>query len=87
MVAAGAVHPRSLRGLGADRDRTGAGAPRVLPPSADDRVTAEATPNAYQHTAVRNHDLGIEAVAGVTDGGRNREFANGNALQCLNIAC
>ena len=39
------------------------------------------------NTAVRNHDYGIEAVAGVTDGGRNHAFANGNPLQCLNIAC
>ena len=39
------------------------------------------------NTAVRNHDYGIETVAGVTDGGRNHAFANGNPLQCLNIAC
>ena len=37
--------------------------------------------------AVHNGNLGIEAVAGVLDGGRNRAFANGNPLQCLNIAC
>lgn len=37
--------------------------------------------------AVRNGDLGIEAVPGVLDGGHNRAFANGNPLQCVNIAC
>ena len=37
--------------------------------------------------AVRNGDLGIDAVAGVVDGGHNRAFANGNPLQCIHIAC
>ena len=39
------------------------------------------------NTADRNSDLGIEAVPGVTDGGGNRAFGNGNPLQCLNVAC
>ena len=30
-----------------------------------------------------NTDLGIEAVAGVLDGGGNRALGNGNLLQCL----
>jgi parallel beta-helix repeat protein len=34
-----------------------------------------------------NFDLGIEAVKGALDGGRNRAFGNGNLLQCVNIAC
>jgi Periplasmic copper-binding protein (NosD) len=37
--------------------------------------------------AVRNGDLGIEAVAGVTDGGGNRASGNGNARQCVNVTC
>jgi len=37
--------------------------------------------------AVRNGDLGIEAVFGVLDGGRNNAHGNGNPLQCTNIAC
>lgn len=40
-----------------------------------------------RNLAVHNGNLGIEAVAGVLDGGSNRAFANGNPLQCLNIAC
>ena len=40
-----------------------------------------------RNTASRNGDLGIEAVSGVTDGGGNRAFGNGNPLQCLNVAC
>jgi parallel beta-helix repeat protein len=34
-----------------------------------------------------NFDLGIEAVAGVLDGGANRAWKNGNPVQCLNVAC
>jgi nitrous oxidase accessory protein NosD len=37
--------------------------------------------------ALRNHDLGIEAVPGVTDGGGNRAAGNGNPLQCTNVFC
>ena len=37
--------------------------------------------------AVRNHDLGIEAVAGVTDGGGNKAAANGDPRQCTHVAC
>jgi parallel beta-helix repeat protein len=37
--------------------------------------------------AVRNHDLGIEAVRGVTDGGGNVARHNGDPRQCTNIVC
>jgi hypothetical protein len=37
--------------------------------------------------AFRNHDLGIEAVPGVTDGGGNKAAGNGNPLQCTNVFC
>jgi parallel beta-helix repeat protein len=40
-----------------------------------------------RNRAVRNGDLGIEAVVGVTDGGGNRAHGNGNPAQCTNIAC
>jgi hypothetical protein len=39
------------------------------------------------NTADDNGDLGIEAVAGVIDGGGNRASGNGNPLQCLNVFC
>jgi parallel beta-helix repeat protein len=38
-------------------------------------------------TANRNNDLGIEAVPGVTDGGRNKASGNRNPLQCTNVFC
>jgi hypothetical protein len=34
-----------------------------------------------------NADLGIEADPGTIDGGGNHAKHNGNALQCLNVAC
>ncbi len=37
--------------------------------------------------ASSNFDLGIEAIAGVLDGGGNRAFGNGDPLQCMNVAC
>ena len=40
-----------------------------------------------RNLAFRNGDLGIEAVAGVTDGGGNHAAANGNPAQCTNVVC
>lgn len=37
-----------------------------------------------RNTANRNHDLGIEAVHGVTDGGGNKAAGNGDRRQCTN---
>ena len=39
------------------------------------------------NTANDNLDYGIEAVAGVTDGGGNTASGNGNPAQCLNVTC
>jgi parallel beta-helix repeat protein len=39
------------------------------------------------NSAFDNRLLGINAVAGVTDLGGNRAHGNGNAAQCLNVAC
>jgi large repetitive protein len=40
-----------------------------------------------RNRAARNGGLGIEAVAGVIDGGGNRAHGNGNPAQCTNVAC
>ncbi len=40
-----------------------------------------------RNTAYDNGDLGIEAVDGATDGGGNRAYGNGNALQCVGVRC
>jgi parallel beta-helix repeat protein len=34
-----------------------------------------------------NRDFGIEAIAGVIDGGGNTASGNGNPAQCVNVAC
>jgi parallel beta-helix repeat protein len=48
-----------------------------------DSTGARLTSNA----AFFNHDLGIEAAPGVTDGGGNRAHRNGNPAQCTGVAC
>jgi parallel beta-helix repeat protein len=56
--------------------------------SGDDGIdvrTASATLS--NNLATNNGDLGIAAVAGVTDGGGNRAFNNGNPVQCTNVFC
>jgi parallel beta-helix repeat protein len=40
-----------------------------------------------RNIANHNHDLGIEAVPGVIDGGGNHAAGNGNPAQCINIDC
>jgi parallel beta-helix repeat protein len=40
-----------------------------------------------RNAAYFNHDLGIEAVPGVTDGGGNRARHNGNPAQCVGVSC
>jgi len=39
------------------------------------------------NVAVRNGDLGVEALPGVIDGGGNKASGNGNPLQCTGITC
>ena len=54
----------------------------------DDGIDVDSpTTTLRRNTANRNHDLGIEAVPGVTDGGGNMASGNGNPLQCTNIFC
>ena len=54
----------------------------------DDGIDVEsASTTIAGNLAVRNHDLGIEAVAGVTDGGGNKAFANGDSRQCTHVTC
>ena len=39
------------------------------------------------NTALFNTELGIDATAGVTDGGGNKAHGNGSLHQCENVAC
>lgn len=53
----------------------------------DDGIDVDATTTVTRNTANRNHDLGIEADPGVTDGGGNRAAGNGNPAECIGITC
>ena len=54
----------------------------------DDGIDVEsAAVSIAANRAIKNGDLGIEAVPGVTDGGRNTAFGNSDPLQCLNVVC
>ena len=52
-----------------------------------DRAVDVADTTLTRNTANRNHDLGIEAVLGVIDGGGNHAAGNGNPAQCTNVIC
>ena len=56
--------------------------------SGDDGIDVD-TPTATltSNRALHNGDLGIEAVAGVTDGGGNVAAGNANPAQCTNVLC
>jgi hypothetical protein len=60
----------------------------VVTDSAQDGIDVEHV-GTYLATNVsdRNGERGIEAVAGVTDGGGNRARDNGETPQCLNVVC
>jgi hypothetical protein len=54
----------------------------------DDGIHVDSAASALTgNRAFFNHDLGIEAVPGVTDGGGNRARQNGNPAQCSGVAC
>jgi parallel beta-helix repeat protein len=56
--------------------------------SGDDGIDVNAAgTKVTRNTANRNHELGIEAVPGVIDGGGNKASGNGNPAQCTNVAC
>jgi parallel beta-helix repeat protein len=69
------IQPSELRGNRTDRN-------------GDDGIDVDSDEAAlYANRARWNSDLGIEAVAGVLDGGGNSAFGNGNSLQCANVFC
>ena len=48
---------------------------------------ASPTTTLARNLALGNGDLGMLAVAGVTDAGGNRAAGNGNPAQCAGVAC
>lgn len=59
----------------------------VATESGSDGIRVEGSVTVTGNTAYDNYDYGIEADPEVIDGGGNRAFDNGNALQCLNVVC
>jgi nitrous oxidase accessory protein NosD len=60
----------------------------VTSANADDGIEIDnPTTTLTRNTADDNGDLGIEAIAGVFDGGHNRAASNNNPAQCSNVAC
>jgi hypothetical protein len=56
--------------------------------NADDGIDVNnATTTITANTTDNNGDLGIEAVAGVSDGGGNHATGNGNPAQCTGVVC
>jgi hypothetical protein len=56
--------------------------------SGDDGFDVEGpTTKLTQDRAVGNHDLGIEAVRGLIDGGGNKASGNGDRRQCIHVVC
>jgi hypothetical protein len=56
--------------------------------NADDGIDVNnATTTITANTTNNNGDLGIEAVAGVSDGGGNHATGNGNPAQCTGVVC
>ena len=52
-----------------------------------DGILAPVATTLRKNTANNNVMLGINAMAGVTDGGGNKAKKNGDALQCVNVVC
>jgi parallel beta-helix repeat protein len=87
------VRAAGIDGIAIDPDQVGP----VLDTVLDSNVTTGATDDGIdvespattltRNLAVHNGDLGIEAVAGVIDGGGNHAAGNGNPAQCTNVAC
>ena len=56
--------------------------------SGDDGIDVDASATVLgRNIANHNQDLGIEGIAGMTDGGGNHAGGNGNPLQCTEISC
>jgi hypothetical protein len=77
--------------VGTDSDGTVTGtileANLVIGSGHDGINVARAATTVTRNLALRNANLGIEAIPGVADGGGNHAFGNGNPLECINIAC
>lgn len=89
VVSRNVVNSRLSDGILVDNGATGTRLLRnVAIGSGDDGIDVDAPATTLTgNIANRNHDFGIEAVPGVTNGGGNHAAGNGNPAQCVNIIC
>jgi hypothetical protein len=87
VVRENVVRAAGVDGLGVDAGADGTLLERNLAVRAGDDGIQSAAGVLTRNAAFFNHDLGIEATAGATDGGGNRARGNGNPLQCTGVAC
>jgi parallel beta-helix repeat protein len=94
MVEANVVRHNHVRGAGEDGVHVTAKAKHTLlrgnrvGHAGDDGIDVDRRATKLtRNRAVRNADLGIEAVRGVIDGGANVARHNGDRRQCTHIAC
>jgi hypothetical protein len=76
-------------GILVDPDATGTSlSDNVAVASGDDGIDVDAPGTTVTgNVADHNHDLRIEAVPGVVDGGGNHANGNGNPAQCTDVGC
>jgi|tagenome__1003787_1003787.scaffolds.fasta_scaffold20945952_3 parallel beta-helix repeat protein len=88
-VSANLIHASDIDGVLVEATATDTTVARNLViGSGDDAIDVDnAKTTLTGNITLRNGDLGIEAVPGVTDGGANKAHANGNAAQCTNVVC
>jgi parallel beta-helix repeat protein len=87
------IHAAGTDGIAINTDQVGPVVNTLLESNlatgaADDGIDIDsASTTVTRNAANHNGDLGIEAVAGVTDGGNNHASGNGNPAECVNITC
>ena len=87
------VHAAGIDGIAINTDQVGPVLNTFLDSNlvtgaADDGIDVDSSSTTLtSNVANHNGDLGVEAAAGVIDGGNNHANGNGNPAQCINITC
>ena len=93
VIRANIVHTAGVDGIAINLDHAGPVKNTLLAANkvmgaGDDGIDVEsASTTLTRNVTVHNTDLGIEAVAGVTDGGGNHAAGNGDPRQCTHVTC
>ncbi|MGW6277310.1 right-handed parallel beta-helix repeat-containing protein [Kribbella sp. NPDC055071] len=89
LISRNTVNSKQYDGIFVDRSATATVIERnIANHNGTDGIHVDApSTTVTRNVAGYNHNLGIETVPGVTDGGGNRAVHNGSRPQCTNIAC